>query len=73
MQCHVQVIDEVHYKNHTDAHCLSRYIPVIAKEKHPNANFVVVKHFMCNAKESSRFICIDYALGGIGTQKNVIN
>ena len=43
MPCSIQVIDEVHYKNHTDARCLSRYNPAIAKEKHPDANFMVAE------------------------------
>ena len=81
----MQVIDEVHYRNHTDPCCLSKYNPAIAKEKHPNANFVVAEqtfswlyldlsafYVQCQ-RIITCFIYIEYALGEIGIQKNVIN
>lgn len=36
----LQVIDELHFKNHTDKICRDKYDPSVIKEKHPGVSFM---------------------------------
>ena len=36
----IQVIDELHFRNHTDKFCREKYNPSVIKEKHPGVSFM---------------------------------
>lgn len=59
-QCNLsslQVIDDLHFRNHTDADCRKKYNPKEVRKNHPEYNFMIAEQTFAWLSRYKKILC----------------
>ena len=53
----LQVIDDLHFRNHTDVECRKKYDPKVVRKEHPHYNFMIAEQTFAWLSRFKKILC----------------